>query len=165
MAVQLIHDYLPRAFTHGEDPVARGQMLKASFLAGRSFTRGCVGYVHAVGHTLSALYGTPHGLAMAILLPHVLRAYGPAVTEPLAALAHACGLPGVTPEERAESFIAWIESSKAAMGLPEYADMIEDKDIPQIIRWAMKEANPLYPVPVVWGKEEFTALLQRARGL
>ncbi len=165
LAVQLIHDYLPRAFTHGEDPVARGQMLKASFLAGRSFTRGCVGYVHAVGHTLSALYGTPHGLAMAILLPHVLRAYGPAVTEPLAALAHACGLPGVTPEERAENFIVWIESSKAAMGLPEYADMIEDKDIPQIIRWAMKEANPLYPVPVVWGKEEFTALLQRARGL
>ena len=73
LAVQLIHDYLPRAFAHGEDPVARGQMLKASFLAGRSFTRGCVGYVHAVGHTLSALYGTPHGLAMAILLPHVIR--------------------------------------------------------------------------------------------
>ena len=73
--------------------------------------------------------------------------------------------PVLPPEERAESFIAWIESSKAAMGLPEYADMIEDKDIPQIIRWAMKEANPLYPVPAVWGKEEFTALLQRARGL
>ena len=38
-------------------------------------------------------------------------------------------------------------------------DMIMDKDIPQIIKWASAEANPLYPVPVIWGKEDFVKLL------
>ena len=48
-------------------------MQKAAFFAGRAFTRGCVGYVHAVGHTISGLYNIAHGLAMAVILPHVMR--------------------------------------------------------------------------------------------
>ena len=59
--------------------IARENMQIAAFYAGRAFTRGCVGYVHAIGHTLGGLYGVHHGKAMAILLPHVMRAYGPAV--------------------------------------------------------------------------------------
>ena len=37
------------------------------------------------------------------------------------------------------------------------------KDIPQIIAWASKEANPLYPVPVIWGYEDFEKCIASIR--
>ena len=71
-AVKLIHDNILKAYENGSDLEARQNMQRGAFYAGRAFTRGCVGYVHAIGHTLGGLYGVPHGLAMAVLLPHVM---------------------------------------------------------------------------------------------
>ena len=45
------------------------------------------------------------------------------------------------------------------MNVPAGIDIIQDEDIPQIIKWADKEANPLYPVPVVWGEKDFRKLI------
>lgn len=159
-AVKLIHDYLLRAFEDGNDMEARQQMQLAAFHAGRAFTRGCVGYVHAVGHTLGGLYGVAHGVAMSVILPHVMRQFGPAVYDKLADLADVCGIEGSTNQEKAENFIAWIEDMKVKMGIPKGFDCIKEEDIPQIIAWADKEANPLYPVPVIWGEEDFRRLLR-----
>ena len=49
------------------------------------------------------------------------------------------------------------------MNIPVGADMIQDKDVDQIIAWAMKEANPLYPVPVIWNKPDFQKLIATLR--
>jgi len=162
-AVKLIHDNLLVAYRDGKNLEARQNMQRASFFAGRAFTRGCVGYVHATGHTLGGLYGVPHGLAMSIILPHVMRQFGPAVYDKLADLADVCGIPGANNEEKAKGFIAWMEQIKRDMDIPVGANMIQDKDIDQIIAWAMKESNPLYPVPVVWGKEDFRKLIATLR--
>ena len=162
-AVRLIHDNLLKAYHDGNDLEARGEMQKAAFFAGRAFTRGCVGYVHAVGHTLGGLYGVPHGLAMSIILPHVMRQYGPAVYDSLSELADVCGIEGRTNAEKAHAFISWIEEMKTEMQIPVGADMIQEKDIPQIITWAMEEANPLYPTPVTWGYEDFEKLIAELR--
>ena len=162
-AVKLVHDNLLVVYRDGANLPARQSMQKAAFFAGRAFTRGCVGYVHAVGHTLGGLYGVPHGLAMAVILPYVMRQFGPAVYARLAVLADACGLGGETDEQKALHFIEWIEQLKADMNIPVGLDMIEDKDIPQIIAWAMKEGNPLYPVPVVWGEADFRRLIESIR--
>lgn len=161
-AVRLIHEYLPRAYANGSDREARQQMQRAAFCAGRAFTRGCVGNVHAAGHTLSALYGVAHGQAMAALLPMVLRMYGSKVHRRLAELAAECGFRG-TDAEKAETFIQWIEAMNAHMGLPAGFSMIRDEDIPQMCRWAQAEANPVYPVPEVWGEKQFRALFETAR--
>ncbi len=158
-AVRLIYDNLYKAYCDGTDIEARQNMQLAAFYAGRSFTRGCVGYVHAVGHTFSGLYGVPHGLAMGIILPHVMRQYGPAVYKRLAELADVCDIQGVDEREKAIKFIEWIEELKVKMNIPAGVDVIQDEDIPQIIKWADKEANPLYPVPVVWKEEDFRKLL------
>lgn len=77
-AVQLIHDNLLEAYEHGDDMCARRNMLLAAYKAGVAFTRSYVGYVHAIAHSLGGRYGIPHGLANAIILPHMLRAYGDA---------------------------------------------------------------------------------------
>ena len=158
-AIRLIHENLLVAYNDGKNIEARQNMQKAAFYAGRAFTRGCVGYVHAVGHTLGGLYGVPHGLAMSVILPHVMRQFGPAVYDKLADCADVCGMQGATKKEKALNFIAWIEDLKKQMNLPAGMDMIQRKDIPQIIKWASAEANPLYPVPVIWGKEDFIKLL------
>lgn len=162
-AVKLIYDNLYRSYCDGSDLEARNNMQDAAFYAGRAFTRGCVGYVHAVGHTLGGLYGTPHGLAMSVILPHVMRQFGSAAHERLARLAEVCGMEGANDAEKAEKFICWIEDLKEKMDIPVGLDVIEDKDVPQIIKWAMKEGNPLYPVPVIWKKKDFKKLIDTIR--
>ena len=162
-AVRLIYDNLLKVYKDGSDIEGRQNMQFASFYAGRSFTRGCVGYVHAVGHTLGGLYGVAHGLAMSVILPHVMRQFGPAVYDRLADLADVCGMEGKDNKEKALKFIDWIDDMKKQMDLPAGLDMIKDEDIPQIITWADKEANPLYPVPVIWQREDFEKLIHTLR--
>lgn len=162
-AVRLIHDNILTAFTNGEDLQARQNMQRGAFYAGRAFTRGCVGYVHAIGHTLGGLYGVSHGLAMAVLLPHVMREYGASAHKRLAELAQVCGISGENEAELAGGFLRWIEDTNARMGLPDGFDMIQDADIEQMITWAKKEANPLYPVPVVWGREDLRRVIESIR--
>ncbi len=162
-AVFLIYHYLYRAYKDGSNLKARENMQKAAFYAGRAFTRGCVGYVHAIGHTLGGLYGVPHGLAMSILLPHVMRAFGPAAHKRLAELADVCGMDGKNDAEKAGKFLDWIDDMKRKMEIPEYLDMVKDEDVEQIIQWAMKEANPLYPTPVLWKHDDFSQFIASVR--
>ena len=86
-AVTLIHQHLKNAYDDGHNKEARKGMLKAAYCAGVAFTKSYVGYVHAVAHSLGGQYGTPHGLANAVILPVVLRMYGPACEKKLACLA------------------------------------------------------------------------------
>ena len=162
-AVKLIHDNILIAFEDGSNLEARQNMQRGAFYAGRAFTRGCVGYVHAIGHTLGGLYGVAHGLAMAVLLPHVMREFGASAHKRLAELADVCGIEGRNDAEKANKFIAWIEETNKKMGLPDGFDVIRDEDIDQMITWAKKEANPLYPVPVVWARKDFRRLIESIR--
>lgn len=162
-AVKLIHDNILTAFEDGKNLEARQNMQRGAFCAGRAFTRGCVGYVHAIGHALGGLYGVAHGLAMAVLLPHVMREFGVSAHKRLAELADVCGMVGASEAEKANAFIHWIEETNAKMGLPDKFDVIQDKDIDQMIAWARKEANPLYPVPVIWSRKDFRRLIESIR--
>ena len=162
-AVKLIHDNILTAFEDGTNLEARQNMQRGAFYAGRAFTRGCVGYVHAIGHTLGGLYGVPHGLAMAVILPHVMKDFGASAHKRLAELADVCGIGGANEAEKANAFIRWIEETNAKMGLPDGFDMIKTEDIPQMITWAKKEANPLYPVPVIWARHDFLRVIEAIR--
>ena len=162
-AVKLIYNNLYKAYLDGNDMEARQNMQIAAFDAGRAFTRGCVGNVHAVGHTLGGLYGYPHGEAMSIILPYVLRQFGEAVYDSLADLADVCDIKGANNKEKALNFISWIEEMKDKMNIPKGINCIKDEDIEQIVEWAEKEANPLYPVPVIWDKNDFRKLIDELR--
>lgn len=162
-AVRLVYQNLLNAYNDGSDKKARENMQEAAFYAGRAFTRGSVGYVHAIGHTLGGLYGVPHGLAMSIILPHVMRSYGQAVYSRLADLADICHLPGNNDKEKAMAFIKWIEQIKKEMNIPKGLNMIEDEDVDQIVEWAIKEANPLYPCPLVYDRKDLKKLVESMR--
>ena len=164
-AAAAIFRYLERAYKDGHDLEARQEMLTASFKAGVAFTRAGVGNVHAVAHTLGGLYNTPHGLANAVILPIVLEDYGAAAEKKLARLAELTGTKTTgTDREKSEAFIAEIRAMNHRMGIPEHLDVIREEDIPQMVAWALREANPTYPVPVIYDETHCAEIIRRVRG-
>ena len=158
-AIKLIFTYLKRAYDDGKDMEARKNMQTAAFDAGVAFTRAYVGNVHAMGHAMGAKYNTPHGLAMAVILPHMLDFYGEKIYKKLAKLADVVGITGADEAEKAKAFIKAVKDMNAYMQIPEnFGGIIKKEDAVDMSEAAYKEANPLYPVPVMMGKEDFVKM-------
>lgn len=159
-AVKMTFENIFEAYTNGTNIVAREKMQKAAHFAGIAFTRAYVGYVHAIAHTLGGFYGTPHGLANAVILPYVLEYYEESVHKPLAELADAVGIgkSSYTDEQKALKFIQAIKELNGSMKIPHKISGILEKDIPLMAERAFKEANPLYPVPKIMYKEDLISI-------
>ena len=166
IAVDLIHRNLKRAYDDGTDKKARKAMLRAAYCAGVAFSKSYVGYIHAVAHSLGGRYGTPHGLANAVLLPKVLRFYGAPAECRLARLARRTGIAqkGMNNHDAALRFIEWIEEMNEYMNIPDSFAEIQAEDIPEMARRADKEANPLYPVPVLMNAKELEKIYDMVKG-
>lgn len=162
-AVQLIFANLEKAYGDGGNMEARRNMLRASYAAGIAFSRSYVGYVHAVAHSLGGQYNLPHGLTNAVLLPHVLEKYGGAIHGKLAELALCAGVAQAEDNaaDAAAKFIAAIRAMNARMGIPAKLKGILPEDIPVMAAHAAKEANPLYPVPVLMEAQELEEFYYR----
>lgn len=160
-AVVTIFQTLEHACAHGNDVAARQALLTASYQAGFAFTRAGVGNVHAIAHTLGGLYGVGHGLANAVLLPVVLRDYGPAAHRKLARLAELVGLTGDSEADRANAFIDAISAMNARLGIPAGFTCIREQDLLRMAAWAAAEANPTYPVPVIYDRARFIRVIRQ----
>lgn len=160
-AVRMIFANLPTAYENGEDLPARRAMALASFYAGVAFTRSGVGYVHAVAHQFGAYYRTPHGLANAIVLPHILEfSKGPAEKR-LAELADVLQLGGTTADEKAGRFIEAVRDLSATVGIPVTLDDLSPGDITAIATRALAEAHANYPVPRYMSQQDCEGLIGR----
>ena len=140
---------MPTAYRSGRNLAAREQMALASTFAGLAFTRANVGYVHAIAHQFGGRYHTPHGLANAIVLPHVLRFLAPAITRRLALLAVAAGVGAAAerPAVLARKFIDSVDALNRGLGIPQHLDALQAGDIPALAKAACWEADTNYPVP------------------
>lgn len=156
LAARLIAENLEAAYAHGDDMAARKNMLTAAFRAGHAFSVSYVGYCHAVAHSLGGQYHIPHGLANAVLLPYVLEAYGASVHKRLKNIAIAMSIADdKTPAgEAAQALIRKLRDMNRRMGIPAKLQGIRAEDIPRLARLAAKEANPLYPVPLLMNSKE-----------
>ena len=148
-AVGLIFENLRTAYTNGKNLEAREKMALASTYAGFAFTRANVGYVHAIAHQFGGLYHTPHGLANAIMLPHVLKYSSPAITERLALLAVRAkvGTDDEASSVLAQKFIDAVDQLNADLNIPTHLDALQESDIPALAKAACFEAHTGYPVP------------------
>lgn len=156
MATELIFANLDTAFNDGTNVTARKNMLKAAYYAGCAFTKSYVGYVHAIAHSLGGEYNVPHGLANAVILPMVLESYGKSIYKKLHTLAIAAKVADsdMTDEEAAKAFIQAVKDMKVRFNIGDTIPQIKEEDIPKMASYADKEANPLYPVPVLMDKKE-----------
>jgi len=165
-AVGMVFAHLPRACSHGSDLHAREQMALASTYAGMAFTRANVGNVHAIAHQLGAQYHTPHGLANAIVLPHVLRFALDAAAPRLAALARRIGLAAADDggdkddAALAARFVDAVQALGGQVGIPRTLDALQAADIPALAQAACREADLNYPVPRVMSRTDCEALLR-----
>lgn len=155
-ATHLIFENIENAYKDGENHIARENMLHAAYKAGIAFSQSYVGYIHAIAHSLGGQYGTPHGLANAVIMPYVLEAYGDCVYIKLHQLGIAAGVCSEqdSHEVAAKTFIAAIKDLNRKMNIQNKIAGIQKEDIPIMAKHADVEANPLYPVPkLMFAKE------------
>lgn len=155
-ATKLVFDNIVTAYSNGNDHPARENMLLAAYKAGIAFSKSYVGYVHAIAHSLGGKYGTPHGLANAVILPYVLREYGKSAHKKLHRLAITIGVSDTrdSHELGASKFIEAVERLNEKMNIPTALTGIDPEDVPVLAAHAEHEANPLYPVPKLMTKQD-----------
>jgi len=160
-AVKRIFTYLPKAYADGSDLEARRQMSVASFNAGVAFTRASIGYVHAIAHQMGGYYHVPHGLANAIILPHILSFSFENALCRYAELAIAAGLATSDDSqiEAAHKFVAGVKALNNTLNIQADIPELKEQDIPALAKRAIREAYCEYPVPKLMNKAQCEALL------
>ncbi|CAN5672856.1 iron-containing alcohol dehydrogenase [soil metagenome] len=110
--VRMVSRWLPVVLADGANLEGRSQMLLASHMAGRAFSSGTgLGLCHGLAHSISARTHAPHGIALTVVLPYVLKFNLPASLEKLALVAGSLGVSNSDGgEEDALSAIAAIEA-------------------------------------------------------
>lgn len=155
-AAKLIFENIENAYNDGHNRIARENMLFAAYKAGIAFSKSYVGYIHAVAHSLGGTYGTPHGLANAVIIPYVLEAYGKSAYKKLHEIGIAVGVSDKNDSHEigAKKFIKAVRDLNKRIGIPDKLTGIKKSDILQMARNAEAEANPLYPVPKLMTRKE-----------
>lgn len=144
-ACRMIFENLYKAYSEPHDLAARLNLSKASYYAGISSRRACVGYVHAAAHRFEEFYGIPHGRANAVLLPYFLKEYMPEIAADLSELAFHCGFVENKDDEENNAFI-FIDKIKELSRqtcIPEYINELDEKDFKPIIKRTQAEAKML----------------------
>lgn len=131
-AIKLVFEYLPRAVKNGKNDLeAREKMHNASTIAGMAFANAFLGMNHSLAHKIGGMFHVPHGLANAILLPHVIR-YNGTVPSKISTwpkyenykadikyqeIARLVGLKADTPEEGVENLAKAVDSLGKEVGI------------------------------------------------
>ncbi len=162
-AIKLIFANLEKTYFEPHNALARSNMLKASYLAGLSFSRAYVGYVHALAHSIGGYYNVEHGYANAVILPYVLKAYGKSIYKKVSNIVDYIEPNNnfVSKEEKTNYFINKIivMNNHLEISNDNLKDVIKEEDIDKLVKHAYKEANPLYPVPKLFTKKDLVKVL------
>ncbi|MFC4767736.1 iron-containing alcohol dehydrogenase family protein [Effusibacillus consociatus] len=117
-AIAAVNANLRRAVHHGSDVEARVGMSHGSLLAGMAFNNGFLGLAHAIGSALSGHCHVPHGIAIGLLLPHVVEFNTPTCPEKAAKIAELMGIKASRTEELAEEAGPAVARMVKDIGLP-----------------------------------------------
>jgi alcohol dehydrogenase len=119
-AWKLLEANLERVLTHPGDLEARGAMQMGAFLAGAAIENSMLGATHACANPLTAHYGTTHGVAIGVLLPHVIRFNATVVSAEYDDLENEAGIANGTPgESLAERVTQLMKAAKLPTTLRE----------------------------------------------
>lgn len=119
-AMALIYKNLENA-ANDKDPIAIEKMAYAQYIAGMGFSNVGLGIVHSMAHSLGAFFDTPHGVANALLLPHIMRFNGQVCPELFRNMGKAFNLDmdDITDEEAVERVVEAITELSRNLGIPQ----------------------------------------------
>lgn len=109
---RLVKEWLPAAVEDGTNIKARSHMMVASQAGATAFQRG-LGGMHALAHSLGAVYNAHHGLLNAVLMPYVLEANADAIAKDAAYLATCLGVGGSL-----DDLLQWVLGLRKEVGIP-----------------------------------------------
>ena len=72
-AIELIFEYLPKAYENGDDMEARDMLHQAATIAGLAFGNSSVHIGHSLGHSWGSIFKCAHGEAVGILTPYIIQ--------------------------------------------------------------------------------------------
>ena len=163
-ALQIFHEYLPKAVANGSDMEAREKMMLGCLIAGFGFSNANLGLVHGIAHTLSAHFHLAHGVANATVLPYVMEYNADSCPEKMVDLAKAIDLP-VSGNLEKDKYLLSEELLKMTktVGIKTLSELgIEEKDFDMIAEDVLKEPvlgfNPKQGVT----KEDVITILKKA---
>jgi alcohol dehydrogenase class IV len=165
-AMQLIYANIRTAYARGEDVTARFNMLEGSLIAGLAFANAGVTAVHAFAYPLGGEFHVPHGLANAVMLPHVLRFNLLGNLAKFALISKAFGLPvdHLSLKQAAEAGISAIEELMRDLNIPLHLkDMnVSQEAIPRMAEGVMKVTRLLANNPRKMTLKDAVEIYQRA---
>ena len=140
-AIRLISANLRKAVEN--DPEGREGMALGQYIAGMGFSNVGLGIDHAMAHTLSAYYDTPHGMACAQFLPIALEFNREYCGERYREIARAMGVEGVdamSQDEYRQAAIDAVKKLSADVGIPAKNERIREEDLEQLAADALNDA-------------------------
>lgn len=138
-AMKLIYENLEAA-TNKKDEKAIENMALAQYIAGMGFSNVGLGIVHSMAHSLGALYDTPHGVANALLLPHVLKYNGKVCAKRFRKMAEAFSLDitNLTDEEVVDKVVEAVDTLARSVNIPKTLREVNVKQ--EDITWLATQA-------------------------
>lgn len=126
----------------GKPGSGREGMALGQYIAGMGFSNVGLGIDHAMAHTLSAHYDTPHGVACAMLLPIAMEFNKPVVAKRLADVAVAMGVDteGMDTESAADAAIEAVRKLSSDVDIPTICEGLTEGDLDQLASDAMSDA-------------------------
>lgn len=141
-AIKMISDSLRGAVAN--EKAGREGMALGQYVAGMGFSNVGLGVDHAMAHTLSAYYGTPHGVACAILLPTAMEYNKEYSGEKYREIARVMGVENVdkmTQEEYRQAAIDAVKKLSQDVGIPQSLEgIVKEEDIPALAQSAYEDA-------------------------
>jgi alcohol dehydrogenase len=107
-----------RVLAEPGDADARAQMLLGSYMAGAAIENSMLGATHALANPLSAHFNLTHGIAIGVMLPHVIRYNGPVAAGPYGELAADAGLCAADDGAASDKLACFVQSLVAQGGCP-----------------------------------------------
>ncbi len=156
-AIGMVKEWLPLAVRDGQNIEARTHMLVASMMGATAFQRG-LGAMHAIAHSLGAVFGAHHGMLNAILMPYVLKANKSVIGDDIGWLAQVIGLEG-----NFEAFLEWILNFRKELEIPHSLSSIGvTSDCVTHIGKMSVEDPSAGGNPIVFDKEAYSAICMDA---
>lgn len=142
-AMALLYKNLEKA-ANSKDKDAVDNVAYAQYIAGMGFSNVGLGIVHSMAHSLGAYFDTPHGVANALLLPHVLKFNGKVCPDLYVNMGNAFGLDmtGLTGEAAVDKVVNAVKELSKKLNIPQTLQEIgiPEEMIPTLAKQAINDA-------------------------